>query len=187
MSTLALNSTLSTTHVISIGSSYSYCFYQQLSFTPKQSLSQPKHIIPAIPRPRKKLPHNSSLSPIRKQRTPEKTPATEELNKSQIPVHLKRPFPLLTTLSSPAKLPTRLTGRLKVRFDEKVVVVCTIFDEEEEEDDASTNGLGIRRHSTGETNVESTLIYSNKPSEYPISLKLTKSLRQFKNRLLFIS
>lgn len=116
-----------------------------------------------------KLPKNSPLSPIRSQ----KFKAKQQIEPEQI--FNKRPYPLVTTFSSPASLQTNHKKRhRKVSFDEKVTVVCTIFDEDEDEEIATE-----RRHSTGEQLQQPKLIP-------PLTTKITRSLKQFKNRLLFV-
>ncbi|GAA5802035.1 hypothetical protein HPULCUR_007495 [Helicostylum pulchrum] len=159
-----------------IGASHSYCFYQELSFK-SSNLRQPKQIIPSIPRQHFKAPKNSSLSPIRKQKVMPKN--TEE-------VLIKRPYPLVTTFSSPASIQTTKRRQRKVSFDEKVVVVCTVFDEDFDDEEGNTELPTIRRHSTGETNLKSILICDQK-QDLVFTQKITKSLKQFKNRLLFVS
>jgi hypothetical protein len=97
----------------------------------------------------------------------------------------KRPYPLLTTFSSPASVQTESkrkdksnTRRRKVSFDEKVVVICTIFDAEEEQDDDDEQ-VEVRRHSTGEIKPSVFIDPSTKSLR-----KVTRSLKQFRNRLL---
>lgn len=101
---------------------------------------------------------------------------------------IKRPYPLVTTFSSPASIQTTKRRQRKVSFDEKVVVVCTIFDDDfdDEENSLRTDLPTVRRHSTGETNLKSILICDQK-QDLVFTQKITKSLKQFKNRLLFVS
>lgn len=104
------------------------------------------------------------------------------------PIKIQRPYPLLATFSSPASLQTTKTTpsttkrQRKVSFNEKVVVVCTVFDEEDEDD---YDVPAIRRHSTGETNLKSILIYERQQPF--LTQKITTTLKQFKNRLLFVN
>lgn len=121
-----------------------------------------------------KAPKNSSLSPIRKQKVMPKT--IEET-----PV---RPL-LFTTFSSPAAFSLKKRQR-KVSFNEKVVVVCTVFDDDDEEEDEDIEVPAIRRHSTGETNPKSILIWDGK-NQPILSQKITQTLKQFKNRVLFVN
>lgn len=119
--------------------------------------------------------------------------AKSTASKNPIKLIPKRPYPLVTTFSSPASLQTTTKKRQrKVSFDEKVVVVCTIFDEDADLDQQPTE---IRRHSTGETQPKSILVIpppsyttttSNALTLPPITQKITRSLKQFKNRLLFV-
>jgi hypothetical protein len=100
----------------------------------------------------------------------------------------KRPYPLVSTFSSPASMQTVKRQR-KVSFNEKVVVVCTVFDEEDEEVPEGCEKLQTRRHSTGEPCYpKSILIYKEAlPVSRPITQKITQSLKQFKNRLLLFT
>ncbi|KAG2201091.1 hypothetical protein INT47_010843 [Mucor saturninus] len=163
------------TNSFTIGASHSYCFYQELSIN-TSSLRPTKQIIPSIPRQHFKAPKNSSLSPIRKQKVMPK----------KVEEPLVRPL-LFTTFSSPAAFSLKKRSR-KVSFDEKVVVVCTVFDESDDDDndDEEVEVPVIRRHSTGETNPKSILIWDAK-SQPILSQKITKTLKQFKNRLLFVN
>lgn len=122
-----------------------------------------------------KAPKNSSLSPIRKQKVMPKN--------DDEPLIIQRPYPLLTTFSSPASLQSTKKRQRKVSFNEKVVVVCTIFDEEDESDNEVPV---IRRHSTGETNLKS-ILTSDQKNQPLLTQKITKTLKQFKNRLLFVN
>ncbi|KAI8889213.1 hypothetical protein K501DRAFT_329308 [Backusella circina FSU 941] len=185
MSVLLLNSS-ETTRLMTVGTSHSYCFYQQLNVTPAHNNSlrtSRKQIIPSVPRKHFKPPPNSSLSPIRSQKIMPKK------NDSVIPKE-KRPYPLLTTFSSPASIQTEPkttkksnSRRRKVSFDEKVVVICTIFDAEEEEqqhqdDSEEEEEVEVRRHSTGEI----------KPTVFidPSTKSLRKSL-SYVNNVIFPS
>ncbi|CAO3648475.1 unnamed protein product [Mucor fragilis] len=186
------------TNLVSIGAQHSYFFYQQLNSNTKPStcLQKPKQIIPSIPRKHFKAPKNSSLSPIRNQKVMPKesiTATKPTATKNPIKLIPKRPYPLVTTFSSPASLQTTTQKRQrKVSFDEKVVVVCTIFDEDADLDQQQPTE--VRRHSTGETQPKSILVIP--PPSYttasnalilpPIKQKITRSLKQFKNRLLFV-
>lgn len=121
-------------------------------------------------------------------------PKEATTTKNNITIIPKRPYPLVTTFSSPASLQTTTKKRQRrVSFDEKVVVVCTIFDEDADPDQQPTE---IRRHSTGETQPKSILVIPPPPPSStilssaltlpPITQKITRSLKQFKNRLLFV-
>lgn len=103
---------------------------------------------------------------------------------------IKRPYPLVTTFSSPASIQTTQNRQRKVSFDEKVIVVCTIFDDDDDElegdNDLRPNLPSERRHSTGETNVK-TISISDQSQQLVFTQKITKSLKQFKNRLLFVN
>ncbi|CEP15652.1 hypothetical protein [Parasitella parasitica] len=182
------------TNLVSIGVQHSYFFYQQLnSNTNPTNLEKPKQIIPSIPRKHFKAPKTSSLSPIRSQKIMPKQTSSNKYNITIIP---KRPYPLVSTFSSPASLQTTTEKRQrKVSFDEKVVVVCTIFDEDAA--DLDQKPVEIRRHSTGETQPKSILVIpppsytttSSSPlllSLPPLTRKITRSLKQFKNRLSFV-
>ncbi|KAG2198053.1 hypothetical protein INT46_003837 [Mucor plumbeus] len=182
------------TNLASIGAQHSYFFYQQLnSNTNSINLKKTKQIIPSIPRKHFKATKNSSLSPIRSQKI---MPKEVTITKNNITIIPKRPYPLVTTFSSPASLQTTAKKRQrKVSFDEKVIVVCTIFDEDADPDQQPS---GIRRHSTGEMQPKSILVIPppSPPSSSttlsltltlpPITQKITRSLKQFKNRLLLV-
>lgn len=95
-----------------------------------------------------------------------------------------RPYPLLATFSSPAALQcTTKKRQRKVSFNERVVVVCTIFDEE---GDDTVEVPAIRRHSTGETNLKSILICDVKNPPI-LTQRISFTLKQFKNKLLFVN
>ncbi|KAI8639760.1 hypothetical protein BD408DRAFT_434869 [Parasitella parasitica] len=183
------------TDLVSIGAQHSYFFYQQLNSNtkPATNLKKTKQIIPSIPRKHFKAPKNSSLSPIRSQKVMPKEATSS--NKYNITIIPKRPYPLVSTFSSPASLQTTTEKRQrKVSFDEKVVVVCTIFDEDAA--DLDQKPVEVRRHSTGETQPKSILVIP--PPSYtttssltlsltlpPLKRKVTRSLKQLKNRLSF--
>ena len=83
------------------------------------------------------------------------------------PVIKQRPYPLKSTFSSPAIIETIKVlkqRKRRVSFDEKVVVVCTIFDEEFSDNEVPAP----RRHSTGEPNLKSILINPIQQQQQPL-------------------
>jgi hypothetical protein len=96
-------------------------------------------------------------------------------------ISTKRPYPLVSTFSSPASMQTVKRQR-KVSFNEKVVVVCTVFDDDDQVPEGCEK-LQARRHSTGEPCYpKSILIYKEAlPVSPPITQKITQSLKQLKN------
>lgn len=113
-----------------------------------------------------------------------KAPTTKAIKRF---MSTKRPYPLVSTFSSPGSM-QNVKRQPKVSFDEQVVVICTIFDEDgDKEMPHGCEKLEIRRHSTGEPCYpKSILIYKQAlPVSPPITQKITQSLKQFKNRLLF--
>lgn len=131
-----------------------------------------------------KAPKNSSLSPIRSQKVMPKNDNDTNTTPAQ-----KRPYPLLNTFSSPASIQTTKSLLLskqrkrKVSFNEKVVVVCTIFDEDVSDEEIESVPAP-RRHSTGDTQLKSILIHPNQQQLQQKFLAKT-SLKQFKR--LFLS
>lgn len=93
----------------------------------------------------------------------------------------KRPYPLMSTFSSPASIQTTKSllkqRKRKVSFNEKVVVVCTIFDEDCSDEEIESVPAP-RRHSTGDTHLKSILIHPNQQQQQKFLAKT--SLKQFK-------
>lgn len=117
----------------------------------------------------------------------------------------KRPYPLVTTFSSPASIQTttnnkkKMTRERKVSFNEKVIVVCTSSSPTTTAEGEEDEPVKIRRHSTGEEAIthppKSILIrqkerlgslQEEREETVVFKEKITKSLKHFKNRLLFV-
>ncbi|KAI8880514.1 hypothetical protein K501DRAFT_301964 [Backusella circina FSU 941] len=143
-------------------SSVHHYFYQPLNLSSKPTLKPPKQIIPSVPRTHFKAPVNSSLSPIRSQKV---VPKQQQQQQHKT----KRPFPLLSTFSSAASLPTLTKRKRKVSFNQQVMVVVNTVN---------------RRHSAGEADVKPILIYA--PQQRSLD-RVSQSFKHLKSSFIKLS
>jgi hypothetical protein len=81
----------------------------------------------------------------------------------------KRPFPLLSTFSSAASLPTLTKRKRKVSFNEKVMVVVNTVN---------------RRHSAGEADVKPILVYA---PQHKSMDRVSQSFKHIKSSFIKLS